>query len=104
MPVRGERQRRTGVKRTSSGPSTVLAPDASLSVPAPQIALPSPSRIWKPISPPPSCRLMPIQSQPRASSGRISLDHSWSSQAWPVTATAAPSSRKVPLTASCGRL
>ena len=38
------------------------------------------------ISAPPSARFSPTQSQPAASLARYSLDHSWSSQALPLTA------------------
>ena len=53
---------------------------------------------------PPSCRLIPIQSQPTASGASSASLHSWSSQAVPRTACSALPSASVPRAASCGRL
>jgi hypothetical protein len=44
--------------------------------PPAQYAPPSPPRMTKAISADPSSKLMPVQSQPRASLPRYSLDHS----------------------------
>ena len=76
MPVRGERQWRRGSKCTSAGGWMRMLPSRALVLAAAQMARPSWSRMRKAIRPPPSARLMPIQSQPRAPSGKISLDHS----------------------------
>jgi hypothetical protein len=76
MPVRGERQDRDGVKRTSSGANMRTLPSARRSEPPAQKAPPALSRIRKAINAPPSARLIPVQSQPEASGAIYVLDHS----------------------------
>jgi hypothetical protein len=104
MPVRGDRQVRPGVNSTSSGPNVRCVPSGARSVAAgPVLAAvlaPDPERHQ-------GAAVGEIDAEPvpaAASVSRGAVDHSWSSHAVPVTRSARPPRRTVPLTRSCGTL